>query len=491
MKAILAALRSPAYWRHGFSLTRAGQALLSSFGTMWLGAEIVSFFSQDGGAWLRRQWIPFLVGGVLLALWLNRPRVRFACRLAGRDVVVEIRVGDMFAMQGALVIGSNTSFDTDTAGGLIADSSVQGQFTKRYYSAVSHLDGDLAAALNGIAPVRTSATKKGKAQVYPIGTTVHVLAQQRRAYFVAIAAMNDHGVASGTFDDLKDSLPMLWDYVATKSGGIEPLIVPVLGSGFSRLPQPREEIIRAIVNSFIAACSSARPTEKLTVVIPFKDFHEHQVDFVELERYIQHVCRYTEYRSPTAVGTGTGLSLPSPRQANAQIQQVAASNIVSQGGTASPALSVRAVAGTASVSGRLLPSADVVVDNSGGPCTLIAYATLADAAAGLGRPSARWEYAPRPVKGGHGQSVYSVATLESPDSSARRLVKVRGEAMEMRERYETDGHLWFEVAWEFHVEVAGHLAKVLTCSSHVSLDEHRGGFLIDVRDRVAFADGEA
>lgn len=489
MRAILAALRSPAYWRHGFSITRAGQALLTSFGTMWLGAEIVSFFSQDGGVWLRRQWIPFLVGGVLLALWLNRPRVRFACRLAGRDVVVEIRVGNMFAMQGALVIGSNTSFDTDI-GGLIAESSVQGQFTKRYYSAVSHLDGDLAAALSGIAPVRTSTTKKGKAQLYPIGTTVHVLAQRRRAYFVAIAAMNDHGVASGTFDDLRDSLPMLWDYVATKGGGIEPVVVPVLGSGFSRLPQPREEIVRAIVNSFIAACSSARPTEKLTIVIPFKDFHEHQVDFVELERFVQHVCRYTEYRSPTAVGAGTGLT-PPPHQGTPQAQRLATPDVVSQSASQSPALSVRAVAGTASVGGRLLPSADVVVENSGDPCTLVAYATLANAAPGLGSPSARWEYAPRSVKGGHGQSVYSVATLELPDSGASRVVKVRGEGMDKRERYQTDDRLWFDVEWEFYVEEAGHLAKVLTCASRVSLNDQRDGLLVDVRGTVALATGSA
>jgi len=101
---------------------------------------------------------------------------------------------------------------------------------------------------------------------------------------------------------------MLWDYVATKGGGFDPLVVPVLGSGHARLPEPREEIIRAIVNSFIAACSSARPTEKLTIVIPFKDFHEHQVNFAELERYVQHVCTYTEYRGPTSAGVGTALA---------------------------------------------------------------------------------------------------------------------------------------------------------------------------------------
>lgn len=305
---MFAALRSPAYWRRGFSLTRASSALLGSFGAMWLFAEIASFFSSDAGTWLRRQWIAFLVLGIVGAVWQNRPRVRFACRLTGRDVVIEIRVGNMFDLSGAFVIGSNISFDTDTSNGLISLRSVQGQFTEKYYTSVAHLDGDLKTALQGIAPESVSTTKKGKPETYQVGTTVHVVARNRRAYFVGIATMNDHGVANGSFDDLKTSLPILWDYVSTKGGDFQPLLVPVLGSGYSRLPQPREEIIRAIVNSFIAACSSSRPTEKMTIVIPFNDFYEHQVDLLELERYVQHVCRYTEYRDAGAVGAGTALT---------------------------------------------------------------------------------------------------------------------------------------------------------------------------------------
>jgi hypothetical protein len=119
-----------------------------------------------------------------------------------------------------------------------------------------------------------------------MGTTVHVVTQEKRAYFVAIATMNDVGVAQGTFEDLQNSLPMLWDYIATPGGDFEALVVPVLGSAYARLPQPREEIIRAIVNSFVAACSSSRPAEKMTIVIPFKDFYDHQVDLIELERYM-------------------------------------------------------------------------------------------------------------------------------------------------------------------------------------------------------------
>src|SRR2546425_3041689 len=212
--------------------------------------------------------------------WMRDPdkctlQVCFTCRLPKRDVAIEIRVGDMFSLPGAFVIGSNTSFDTDIDSNLISKRSVQGQFTQKYYNSVSHIDADLNAALAGIAPERTAATKKGKTQIYKIGTTVHVVTQGRRAYFVAIASVNDGGVAQGTFEDLQNSLPMLWDYIATRGGDFEALVVPVLGSAYARLSQPREEIIRAIVNSFVAACSSSRPAEKMTIVIPFKDFYDH------------------------------------------------------------------------------------------------------------------------------------------------------------------------------------------------------------------------
>ena len=96
-------------------------------------------------------------------------------------------------------------------------------------------------------------------------------------------------------------------FVCPKGGDFQPLIVPVLGSAYARLSQPREEIIRAIVSSFIAACSSSRPTERMTIVIPFKDFYEHEVDLIELERYVQHVCRYTQYRDAAAIGVGTAV----------------------------------------------------------------------------------------------------------------------------------------------------------------------------------------
>jgi hypothetical protein len=148
--------------------------------------------------------------------------------------------------------------------------------------------------------------KIGKPNIYSVGTTVRLLARNRTAYFVGLATLNASGVAHATFEDLKTALPMLWECVTTR-GNFEPLIMPVLGSGFSRLTATRAEIIREIVTSFIAACSSSRPTEALTIVMPPKDVYDHDVDLEELRQYIQHVCQYTDNRLAEPTGPGQSI----------------------------------------------------------------------------------------------------------------------------------------------------------------------------------------
>jgi hypothetical protein len=222
----------------------------------------------------------------------------------GRDVAISIRVGDMFEMAGAFVIPSNTSFDTEINSNLISPKSVQGQFTKRFYDSVAHLDTDLGNALASVTPESVDTAKPGKPQLYSIGTTVRLSARGRTAFLLAIGTLNEYGVARATFNDLQNSLPRLWECIATQ-GTFEPILIPVLGSGFSRLTETREEIIREIIQSFIAACASQRPAESLTIVMPPKDFYDNEVDLAELAHYLQHVCRYTEYKVAGTTGHGS------------------------------------------------------------------------------------------------------------------------------------------------------------------------------------------
>ena len=126
---------------------------------------------------------------------------------------------------------------------LISKDSVQGAFTKKYYTDESQLDRELADTLPDIVPETLKGQREGKSERYPVGTVVRLDPCGRRAYFVAIADMNEHGVAVSSFDMLKISLAELWVYIGSR-GLKEPLVMPVLGTGSSRLTQPRDDVVR-------------------------------------------------------------------------------------------------------------------------------------------------------------------------------------------------------------------------------------------------------
>lgn len=282
------------YWRQGLSLTRAAAALFSAMGALWLSVEVVTYFDPTVQSRIESLWWLFILAGVVAAIWVNRPRHEIICQLSGRDIRLRLLVGDIFEQEGALVVGSNTTFDTDIQSGLIDRKSIQGQATTRLYDSVTHLDTDLAKALVGLQTMEASAAKPGKSAEYAIGTVARVAPKGRTLYFLAIASLNDKGTAVGSFDELQTALPRLWEYISN-AGTIEPIVIPVLGSGFSRLPEKREEIVRAIIDSFVAACAARRFTDCLTIVIYPPDFYDHAVDLRELGSYLAHVCRYTEY----------------------------------------------------------------------------------------------------------------------------------------------------------------------------------------------------
>lgn len=283
-------------WLRSLFSVRAATAVLSSFGVLWLIVEIAAFFFESTAIpqRLRDHWWLFAFIGVAAALIKCRPTMAVTKKLNGRDVTVEIAIGDVFSFDGALVVGSNTTFDTKISATLIAENSVQGTFTRRYFSEEAKLDIEIAAGLGGTKAQQLSGRRQGKSDRYPIGTVVRLTPKGRTAYFVAIADINEHGVAEGSFERLQVSLAELWVYVGSR-GLKEPLVMPVLGTGFSRLPQPREQVVREIVKSFVAACSERVFADRLTIVLSPKDVAEHKISLDELGAFLGHVCLYTEF----------------------------------------------------------------------------------------------------------------------------------------------------------------------------------------------------
>ena len=285
-------------FRH-FSIWTFASSVLHAFGVLWLliepGVSLWPGFADFVRAWW---WIVPGVGAGI-GLWRAWPRLWVRSQICGTDAVIELLVGDVLEQDGVLVLGSNTTFDTSIEDGTISEKSVQGQYTTTYCDELANLDRQIQDSLKDVDyEARDRATKPyGKLAEYEIGTVSSAVCKGKRAYFVAIASLNANRVASATKDEILDALPRIWEFIRTK-GGVDPIAMPILGSGLARVAATREELTREIIKSFIAAAQVGRFCEHLSIVVSSKDFRNGHIDLLALGRFMEHECTYTFGPSP-------------------------------------------------------------------------------------------------------------------------------------------------------------------------------------------------
>ena len=293
------------YWKCRFSVRVLIGSVLTALGLFVTLVEIADNLYPSLTGSIKACFFIFVIAGVLWSFWETRIQSSFSHRLDNRDISIEVRVADMFKVRGEYVISSNTTFDTDLGKNFISTKSTQGQFTVKYYDDIGHLDKDLEDALKDQQSNVDVSKTKGKNKKYPVGTVAKITAKNQTSYFLALAEINDHGNTKATYDDLKTALAKLWDFLINR-GNMEPIIVPALGSGFSRINQKREDLIHEIIDSFVAACSAGKFCEKLILVVHPKDLTSCDINLGELDKYIEHVCKYTMHKTET-LGVGIGI----------------------------------------------------------------------------------------------------------------------------------------------------------------------------------------
>ena len=277
----------------------------------WVVIEILSHFFSEFEQWSRGNLsllsviaVLGLLIGIFWVLCKCAKMLSVSQKLRATDIVIEIQVDDIFNIEGAFVISTSTTFDTDLS--LMPEDSVQGQFTHKYYDNAEHLDHDIKKELEDQEYTVIEDNRKGEKKRYKIGTVIKLQPREQVTYLVAAADMNEHGKDSGSLEDMKKGLGDLWDYIGER-GQLVPLVMPVLGTGHAGINIPREEIIREIISSFIAACSEKKFCEKLTVVVWQKDYREHDINLQKLGDYLQHLCEYTDIKDKTDTGAGKAI----------------------------------------------------------------------------------------------------------------------------------------------------------------------------------------
>jgi hypothetical protein len=251
-------------------------SFLATLGILEGAISLLTAFFPDQIKADRSWYLPAVVGlSIIVACIQAWPKLKYSRHFLVPDTQISLVVGDLFDQSGHLVIGANDTFDTETPV-VINAGSVQGQFLAREYQGdVAALDRDLDAALRGHTVIGQESRRTkpaGKLKRYAMGTVLVLGKVQRRYFCTAYTRMSNACVARSSVEDLWMSLQQLWNVVRDE-GQLEPLSMPIIGSGLARLGSrlSHSDLLRLIVVSFMAASREQIVTKHLQIVIHPKD----------------------------------------------------------------------------------------------------------------------------------------------------------------------------------------------------------------------------
>lgn len=229
----------------------------------------------------------FIVIVVLLSKCFKK---KYKYTIKNKDIDITLVVGNIFKEKGAKIIPTNTTFDTKTEGEFISEKSIQGQFQKKYYkNNLEDFNNLIASKLKGIPIEKVLIRKKSKNKQYAIGTTIKVEQEGERFYFLAIADVNEYGKPNSNFENLKLSFAKAWEFIS-EQGHMEPIVMPVLGTGRTGVNVSRQDVIKEIIFSFVATTRENKISDELKICIHPKDIKN--IDFIELQEYLEYLCKF-------------------------------------------------------------------------------------------------------------------------------------------------------------------------------------------------------
>jgi hypothetical protein len=276
---------SRSYWRYALFSTEPISQLLADVGGAYLVLEVLDFFQVYPR---ERHTLWTLVGILLLSvahvLVTRRPVSRVTYKVPKKDLCYEVRIDDLFACPGEIVVSAGTTFDTDVASGLIAPNSIQGQLSHRFFNDnTEELDRQIEVSLDGVPSEQ--AISPGKRKRYPIGTVAKVNAHGKNFYLLAMAELNEHGNAQSSPEMVDEALEKLWAYMAER-GEHGDVVLPLVGTGRGRIQLPRKKIIERIAQSFAYASRERTFANRLIIVVHPDDAAKYDVNLFEVRDYL-------------------------------------------------------------------------------------------------------------------------------------------------------------------------------------------------------------
>ncbi len=236
---------------------------------LWLFIEslsaILPCLTPEGLAW----YLAFLALSACGGLWRSWPKKRVEFPIPLSDSRFEIGRGDLFDSRAVAVVPVNEYFDGEI-GDHVSENSVHGQFILRVLGGQAKSFFDLTGeALEGTKPAETGVNRRsGQCTRYEIGTVARLDVRSRR-YLLAVLTHTDLDslAASATVEDLWTCLEGVWKAIREHSNG-RPAVMPLLGSGLSKIGLPATRLIEIILISFVYHTKMGKIADKVTLLLP-------------------------------------------------------------------------------------------------------------------------------------------------------------------------------------------------------------------------------
>lgn len=240
----------------------------------------------------------FIIGFLVITICVHKEKSEKSAYIGSRDTIISLKLANLLSIKhSAIVIPTNTTFDTIMDDEFISVKSIQGQFQKKYYGYnFSELNNSIKSSLDQFYAnsfiVLQNRTKTNKKR-YDIGTVAKVTQRGQHFYFLAVADVSPTGKPENvTMQNMTKALVGLWDFLS-KEGHNEPITIPVIGTGRGGLQDGTlEDVVHESVFSFITKTQDEFVSKKMTVCIYPQSLSDANVTWEDLCDYLQWQCKF-------------------------------------------------------------------------------------------------------------------------------------------------------------------------------------------------------
>ncbi|MEP5729988.1 MAG: macro domain-containing protein [Sulfitobacter sp.] len=209
----------------------------------------------------------FLVDGILVSGFL-KSEVEIPNSV--NDTKIRVKFGDLFKEEGWKAIAVNDFFDSRVDEDLVSSKSLHGHVLNSYWEE-NRTDWvrQVASSLNGLtAKIEARSKGKGNKSRYPIGTTAHAIVGEQKFLFVSLGETNLSNNETSANAEMLISAVRGMIAKARAACSMEPLAIPLMGTGLARIGTKESVILDLIITAVLEESRNGRVTGEISIVLP-------------------------------------------------------------------------------------------------------------------------------------------------------------------------------------------------------------------------------